>query len=530
MFRGSLVCFLIALVLASCSDGYHPASIDFFENDSIPLRQKLQKVLEPEYLKQLGFNEEQSTWLQTYYENRNFTPHWVNDSMISQDGLNMRHLLKRSLWFGIPENRNSFIPKQKKKYWIEEELMLTARFSSMISDLHHGFIDLSSKNYKPQLFESVEKIDTLLQMRDSLELDQIVLKQGVSDSNYRFLSHEIYRFCLLKGLDQTEMAVPTQKEDSLQSRTLARKALRNKKYLQESDTSEDAFVSALKIFQKENGLKEDGVVGEFTARALKESNLHKILRAALSLEKIRCHAVYPEKFVRINIPEYLLRLVIKDTLRQTHRIIVGKPENKTPELSSKIHSIVLYPFWNVPYSIAGKEVLPSVKANPGYLARNHYKIYRGDNEVNPYDVNWKHVKENSFPYKLVQQPGTHNSLGIIKFEFHSNYSVYLHDTPSKYLFSKDIRAFSHGCMRCQYPDSLAKTILTNDSLRDKANPISGLMVDSLLQIVENRKIKLLNPIPVYVEYQTVYADRESIIFYTDIYYRDEEYLKVMMNK
>jgi len=530
MFRSLFSCLVFAVLFASCSDGYHPVAIDFFENDSIPLREKLQKVLEPEHLKEMGFNEDQSNWLISYYENHDYKPHWVNDSMIAKDGLLMRHLLKRSLWFGIPENRTKLVSTKKRTLWVEEEVLLTARFSSMIADLNHGFMDFEHQQYRPRSFEAIEKIDSIFGMRDTLDLDKIVLNQGIKDSNYRFLANRLYSYCLTKGLDQMEFTVPSQKEDSLKSRLLAKKSLISKKYLLETDSTEDALGSALKEFQKDNGLKQDGVVGEFTARALNESSYKKGLRAALTLEKIRCHDKFPEKFVRINIPEYLLRLVIKDTLRQIHHVIVGKPENNTPELRSRIHDIVLYPFWNVPYSIAGKEVLPSVKANSNYLQRNHYKIYRGDNEVNPSSVNWKHVKENTFPYKLVQQPGPHNSLGIVKFEFYSNYSVYLHDTPTKHLFNRDIRAFSHGCMRCQYPDSLAKTILTNDSLREKANPITGFMIDSLLQITENLKIKLLDPVPVYVEYQTVFADREQLIFYTDIYYRDEPYLKVMMNE
>jgi hypothetical protein len=530
MFRSLFAFLVFAVILASCSDGYHSVTIDFFENDSIPFREKLQKVLEPDYLKEMGFNEDQTNWLIAYYESHDFKPHWVNDSMISLDGLKMRHLLKRSLWFGIPENRTKLGTAKKRTIWVDEEIIITARFCSMISDLNHGFMDFERQKYRPPSFEAIEKMDSIFQMQDTIDMDKIILNQGIRDSNYRYLANRLYSFCQFKGVDRTEFTVPPQKVDSLKSRVLAKKALISKKYLLYTDSTEEALKLALKEFQRDNGLKQDGVVGEYTARALNESSYRKILRAALTLEKIRCHDKFPEKFVRINVPEYLLRLVIKDTLRQIHRVIVGKPENKTPELLSRIHDIVLYPYWNVPYSIAGKEVLPSVKANSNYLARNHYKIYRGDQEVNPLSVNWKHVKEKTFPYKLVQQPGRHNSLGIVKFEFYSNYSIYLHDTPTKHLFNKDIRAFSHGCIRCQYPDSLAKTILTNDSLRGKANPISGFMIDSLLQIIENRKIKLLDPVPVYVEYQTVFAGREQLIFYTDIYNRDEPYLMVMMNE
>ncbi len=503
--------------------------VDFFEDDSIPVEQKLQRVLEQIHLSEMGFNEEQTVWLQSYYQSRDYQPHWINDTMISRDGLMMRHLLKRSLWFGVPETRSSFLPKRKKSVWVEEELMLTARFASLISDINHGFIDFSIKKYKHQSFEAIEKIDSILQLRDKMFLDKIVLNQGISDTNYRFLANHLYRYCLFKGLNKTEKVVPTQKEDSLKSVLEAEKMLASKSYLDGSIHSKDTFLAALKEFQKDNGLSPDGKIGPYTARALKESNFRKIMRAALSLEKIRCHDHFPKKFIRINIPEYLLRIVIRDTLKQVHRLIVGKPENKTPELRSRIHNIVLYPYWNVPYSIAGKEILPLLKSNPSYLERNHFKIYRGDHEVNPHSVNWKRIKKNTFPYKLVQQPGKHNSLGIVKFEFYSNYSVYLHDTPSKYLFTKDIRAFSHGCIRCQFPNSLAQTILINDSINKKVNPIAGQMVDSLLKIPEHRIIKLLAPLPVYVEYQTVCADRHHLIFYLDIYSRDEDYLKIMMN-
>lgn len=527
MLRIAYFLLIPILFLSSCSGEYHPVSIDFFQNDTIPFREKLQKALEPEHLKEMGFSEEQTVWLQDYYEKNAYKSLWVNDSMISKEGLKLRHVIKRSLWFGVPTNRLIQKVEKRKELWIDEEILLTARLSSMVFDLRNGFIDYKLKQYKPKDLIDFESLDSLLAQRDTLTLDKIILNQGIQDSNYRFLAHKIYAYCLNHGVDKTEFKVNKEKDDSIGAVTLARKSLIVKKYLNENDTTKDAYKSALAEFQKDNGLKQDGVIGEYTAQALSESNFHKIMRAALSLDKIRSRNPYPEKYVGINIPEYVLRLVIKDTLRAIHRVIVGKPDHKTPELSSRIHEIVVFPYWNVPYSIAGKEVLPSVKANPSYLSKNHYKIFKGDNEVNPYSVHWSRIRENTFPYKLVQQPGPHNSLGVLKFEFYSNYSVYLHDTPSKYLFSKDIRAFSHGCMRCQYPDSLAKALLNYDSVRTKRNSITAPMLDSLLALKENYRIKMMDPVPVFVEYRTVYADRTNLIFYPDIYLRDEEFLRVM---
>jgi murein L,D-transpeptidase YcbB/YkuD len=316
------------------------------------------------------------------------------------------------------------------------------------------------------------------------------------------------------------------KLDSVHTYRKAIRSLVTKGYLKEGSDSL-AYVAALKLFQEHNGLKPDGKVGQYTAMALNESSHNKVLRAALVLDRMRVAREYPEKHIRINIPEYLLRYYVKDSLKRIHNIIVGKPENQTPELNSKVRNIVVYPYWNVPYSIASKEILPEAKRSAKYFSRNNFKVYRHDREINPYAVNWSRIKENSFPYEVIQQPGPENSLGIIKFEFHNNYSVYVHDTPTKYLFKTDVRAYSHGCMRCQDPVDLAKTVLDYDSLRKKRNDITADSLDSLLTLGENYSIRLKDPVPIFIEYNTVYADREKFIFHLDIYKRDEEYLKIV---
>jgi murein L,D-transpeptidase YcbB/YkuD len=375
---------------------------------------------------------------------------------------------------------------------------------------------------------SIEFIDSTLAQKDSLNYDQIFLKQGVLDSNYRFLANKLYEFCSSYPIDQTVYDIKPFKLDSIHTTLKTKKALVSKGYLKEADEMDSLkYVEALKTFQEHNGLKQDGVVGKYTCWALNESTYEKVLRTSLMLEKLRKMKEYPDKCIRINIPEYKLRYYVHDSLKRIHNIVVGKPENQTPELQSKVRNIVVYPYWNVPHSIASKEILPAVKNNRSYLTKNNYKIYRRDHEVSPYYVNWKKIKENSFPYKVVQQPGPENSLGILKFEFHNNYSVYVHDTPSKSLFKSDVRSFSHGCMRCENPIDLGKTLLDYDSIRRKRNDLTADSLDSLLGLEENYVIKLKDPVPIFVEYNTVYADREVMIFYLDIYKRDEEYLKIM---
>jgi murein L,D-transpeptidase YcbB/YkuD len=155
------------------------------------------------------------------------------------------------------------------------------------------------------------------------------------------------------------------------------------------------------------------------------------------------------------------------------------------------------------------------------------KIYRKTTRINPYRVKWRRIRKNTFPYSIRQDPGPTNSLGILKFEFFNNYNVYVHDTPSKYLFDSDIRAFSHGCMRCEFPIELGKLILDYDSISGSRNPITSDSLDSMLLKVENHPIPLKDPIPIFIEYTSVCANREKIIFYLDIYKREEDFLKIM---
>lgn len=518
-----LVCNLL---LTACSTEPPTSIIDFFENDAISLKRKIQKVLETANLKKLGFTEDQSSWLKNYYFKNQYKANWINDSMLNASGIEMEHSLKKSLWFGIPEKR-ILLSDVKKMNWIEEEIILTAQTALILNDLNNGFLNFEDKNYKNKTFGSHGFLDSILTQQDCSSFDQILLNQRFSDTNYQFMAKKIYSFCATYPMDKTVSEIETFRLDSVHTISKTTKALVSKGYLKKSETDSLSFMNALKKFQEHNGLKQDGKVGKYTSWALNESTHNKILRAALALEKMRLNKRYPSKCVRINIPEYKLRFFVNDSLKRIHRIIVGKTENQTPQLESKIRNIVVYPFWKIPYSIASKEILPAAKRSTAYFAKNNYRIYRKEVEIDPYSINWKKIRENSFPYQVIQDPGPKNSLGIIKFEFHNNYSVYVHDTPSKSLFNGDVRSLSHGCMRCENPIELGKTILDYDSIGRKRNDLTGDSLDTLIARAENYSIHLKSPIPIFVEYITVFADRENIIFHLDIYKRDEEYLKIM---
>jgi murein L,D-transpeptidase YcbB/YkuD len=200
---------------------------------------------------------------------------------------------------------------------------------------------------------------------------------------------------------------------------------------------------------------------------------------------------------------------------------VGKPLTRTPIITSAISDMMTYPKWTIPESIIKKEILPGLKKDPDYTTKKGYMLVDKDgNEVDPHSVDWSKYKE-GIPYKVVQGSGDDNALGVLKFNFPNKYSVYLHDTNQRYLFSRSSRALSHGCVRVQAWNELAKYILRNDSLyTTKAVPIDSLK--SWLATKQKRYIPVRKPIPLFIRYFTCDTDKEGgLVFYEDIYGEDK---------
>jgi len=520
---GSLI-----IILQACSgaNGENSGETSYFLSDKYSIQEKIKTMLQDENLDAFGYSEVEKQWLRDFYAKRKFSPLWVNDSSLTERGIELQKVIGHSLWFGIPENRLKN-PEFESKIFVRDEILLTANASFMVHDLDSGFMNLAEKKYNNRSFAPQDKMHKLL--KKNLPLDSIFLQRGPVDSSYRYFAVHLFNICKSTPLDNTTFKIKPMKEDTLNCFNDTRTALISKGYLSEKDKDSLKIVDALKVFQAQNGLKSDGKVGKYTAIALNESSYDKILRASLNLEKLRVKVKDPKKFIRINLPEYRLRYYAHDSLKSVHSIVIGKIENQTPELNSKIRSIVVFPYWKVPYSIASKEILPDLKRNSGYLEKHNYKLYRNNTEIDAHQINWKQIKQNTFPYTIIQQPGPSNSLGIIKFEFFNDFSVYVHDTPSKSLFSTDVRSYSHGCMRCQNPVDLGKMMLDYDSLGRKRNDLTRDSLDSLLLVKENYVIRLKDQVPIFIEYSTVTADVDRIIFWLDIYNRDEEYLKFLKN-
>lgn len=526
--------FILILTVFGCSEEKKKAKVPPFEFKKISVQEKMKIAVSEDYLMEQGYSKLAIKFLQDYYQHRGYEPKWINDSMLLDTSHFMKKIVTDNIAIGVP---NARAIQADPKNFIQEELFLTAALGRIVYDLHHGMIDYENKVARPKDFITPDSLDILTTFSDTVDIRVQFMKFGRKDSLYSALAYGLLEWTdSLKVIDTARFNVPETKIDTVNSFIEARRSLISKGFMNDSIKDSIGITIALKRFQEANLLKPDGKIGKNTCRALNESIYDKMLRVILTMDKIRAKAAYPKKYLRINIPEYKLRFFEDDSLRSEHNIVVGKPPNTTPQLTSKLRTIVLYPYWNVPYSISTKEILPILKRNVGYLKKNHYKVYRGKTLIDPYSVSWRKYGIRTFPYKIVQDPGPWNALGIIKFDFHNEHSVYFHDTPAKALFGEPVRAFSHGCMRTQNPVELGKQILLKDSLSPRRfNAIRPDTLDSLLfklpdsipYTEKHLEVKLIDPIPIYIEYETASREGEKMRLHIDIYGRDEEYLKLL---
>src|ERR1043165_7694043 len=220
--------------------------------------------------------------------------------------------------------------------------------------------------------------------------------------------------------------------------------------------------SALVSFQR---MMSFDTTGGFDAKTLSALNFpvkNRLKQLKESLNYWRWTGRLREKeFILVNIPAARLQIVSNDSLKDmSMRVIVGKKDTKTPSFTAYITKVITYPYWTVPISIATKEMLPKIRKRISYLDDNNLQVFNNKGvEMDPKTVDWNRYSEKYFPYTIRQSTGCDNSLGLLKFDLNSPFSVYLHDTNRRDLFGKKDRFMSHGCVRVEKPMELAKYIL-----------------------------------------------------------------------
>ncbi|MBI4923616.1 MAG: L,D-transpeptidase family protein [Devosia nanyangense] len=275
-------------------------------------------------------------------------------------------------------------------------------------------------------------------------------------------------------------------------------------------TYDQALLDAVKAFQESLGLTADGVLGPATVAALNGGSAVSKDDLIANMERWRWEPDDLGPFhVEVNIPEFRAAILSDGKVVHATRVVVGRPTNQTPVFSDEIQNVVVNPYWNVPPSIAVNEIKPHLIANPGYLDSQNMEMLAGGKVINASAIDWTTTNINN--YHIRQRPGGGNALGKIKFLFPNEHDVYLHDTPSKSLFARSFRAYSHGCVRVQNPMDFAGALMaTNPEITEAS--LEGMFGD------KERWVTLKQHIPVHLMYFTLRVDDDGTIrSYGDVY-------------
>jgi L,D-transpeptidase YcbB len=289
-----------------------------------------------------------------------------------------------------------------------------------------------------------------------------------------------------------------------------------------ADTTFDANLSVgVRNYQLRHGLAIDGLLGKATFTALKTPPAQRIRQITLTLERWRWLSPFKTPPIIVNIPQFRLFAFrttedrVADILQMD--VIVGRayPQTQTPVFEGDMRYVILRPYWDVPYSITQHEMLPKIRANPGYLAAQHLEIASGPDDSSPaVPVTPENLAAlEAGRLRLRQLPGEDNALGLAKFIFPNNYNVYLHSTPAHNLFKEPVRAFSHGCIRVSDPVALATLVL-----KDAPGNWTREKIEAAMNGSTTVRIDLARPINVLIVYATALATEAGpVLFFDDIY-------------
>tara|TARA_R100001369_G_scaffold21881_3_gene39745 strand:+ start:50516 stop:52156 length:1641 start_codon:yes stop_codon:yes gene_type:complete len=284
----------------------------------------------------------------------------------------------------------------------------------------------------------------------------------------------------------------------------------------------EAVQEAIKNLQLDNGLLADGIVGNSTIALLNIDYKDRYNQILANLERWRW---YPrdlgEHYILVNIANYQLEVLKNDEVVSSHKTMVGTDVRKTPIFSEEIKYIVFNPTWTIPPTIKSKDVIPGVRKNIDYLSKKHLNVYNANGErLDPSEIDWNNNRVNSYTYR--QNPGGSNPLGVVKIIYPNKHLIYLHDTPSKSLFSRNSRAQSSGCIRVEAALELAQYLL-----EDQPEYISE-KIEEIIATGKTTQVKMKQHVKVHHFYWTAWLENGKPKFTEDIYKYDKKIISELL--
>ncbi len=473
----------------------------------------------------------QNAYLSTQYQ-----PIWISDRGITNAGKSLMRSLNWVLGDGVTADRYHYrklkqsLQNLDRDNWVDTDMLMTDAYLSLMNDLfkqrfmpkpdrgHDKYIHPKS----PQsLYFGAETVtDALIHYQRRGQLDALLNKSTPQHKQFTALQHEYEQMQALSN--EAWPVLPKGLKLNTGNEQPAVATLRTMLYKLgdlERDNGSDYFdmelSQALTQFQNRHGLVADGQMGEKTRQELNVPPSHRARQIAVNLKRwLRLPSDLGDRYVIVNKPDYNLQLMNNGQPELEMRVIIGKPSRRTPVLFREIKQVVFNPTWTIPPGIKRNDIIPKLRRDPGYVNRARMAVYRNGQKVNPHSVNWSQVGGGG-QYRIVQSPGNHNALGRVKFVMPNNHAIFLHDTNKRKLFARDMRALSSGCVRLERPLDLAEALLRTDKGWNAAD------VNATVKRGRTKGIRLEQPVPVYLTYQTAFVDDQGQLhFRKDIYKRD----------
>lgn len=479
----------------------------------------------------------------TFYNKKSYMPVWItNKGTLNQNAEEARKTLNQELYLTTPIT-GDFLPNIQNTTdnnktismdsVLQKDLEFTLNILPALEKIRNG-LTIRKIGISPQTgmsenngYKPFDFTQSLLNFSEG-HIKAEILNLTQFHEQYMLLKEHITQLNDL-AKNGGYVTVPNQRIFKIGMRDdaiiLIRKRLMQSGFITRNQISSDYdndLLQQVMAFQNSRGIKADGVIGFDVYQALNQSIQQDLKAILVNIERIRHMPirVSSAKHVTVNIPEMALYVTKGNKNVLSMKTIIGRKERKTPIFNDFIEYVDFNPYWNVPYSLATKDILPKLKLNPSYSVAQNIKVFQGTHSVNPYNIHWKKYSENNFPFTLRQEPNKNNALGTVKFMFPNVHAVYLHDTPAKGLFSQDVRSQSSGCIRVSKPKELAVSLLDNTVSETRINQIFALNVNKALYIKE--------PVPISIEYLTAFVRDGILNIRPDIYDYDKSLLNELI--
>ncbi len=486
-----------------------------------------------------GDNVHAAEALRRFYGERSFAPAWINSSGANAAARELLAVLAAAHEHGLrPDDYHLSALQQRLASWdqrdgdhrrglsVDLELLFSDALLMYATHMLAGRINPQSID--PEWFAEMRGGDIVAIAQRALAAGRLrseLAALAPRDPGYRALQQALAQWRERAHLAPTLPPIAGGAAFKPGAQDPRVPALRRRLGLEPGDSTDyDAeLVAAVVAFQQQRGLENDGVVGPMTLAELNRSAADIVDTLILNLERWRwLPASLGERHILVNIADFRLRYVTPGREPLEMKVVVGKAYRRTPVFSARMTYAVLNPYWEVPPSIAVRDLLPKIRKDPDFLQTQGFELLSGwgaqQQLVDASAINWRAMNAANFRYRLRQRPGPLNALGRVKFMLPNPFSVYLHDTPATELFTRNVRSFSSGCIRLEKPRELFAAVAEHSHEWPEGSAPARI----------NHTVSLQRALPVHLLYWTAWVDAHGELqLRPDIYQRDQRLLTAL---